>query len=306
MSGSVPSDFLSGDFHHGWVPSADIRLHTVECGQGPPVLLLHGFPDHWRLWGDLMQRLARDHRLMAPDLRGINLSDKPAGVAAYRIEHLVDDVLALIDHLGGSSHLIGHDWGGLLAWAVAARHPDRVKRLVILNAPHPCRFAQMLLDHPQQRAASRYVGQLCEPDAASRLRRDHCATLRGVLTEHGRLAVSAEDLEASLQAWLQPGALEAALNWYRALGHEAAMTPPGVAAVPDLGASDGTIHCPTLLVWGERDGSFPLDGLEGLERWVPRLRVHRAPACGHWMLREQPAAVAALIAGFLAERGGEA
>lgn len=281
------------------LPAHGVRLHVAQAGQGSPVLLLHGFPDHWRLWQPMMQALAPEHRVMAPDLRGINLSDKPPEVSDYAIEHLVGDVLSLIDHLGGRCALVGHDWGGLLAWTVAAMHPAKVSRLAVFNAPHPCRFAQQLKSSPAQREASAYAQRLCQPGAEQRLAANDFELLWAVRGD-GRRGPSwdAERL-ASVQAWSQPGALTAALHWYRALNLDAALGPQGVASVPDLGHASGVVNVPTLLVWGERDGSFPVACLDGLAPWVPDLHIHREAEGGHWLLEERPALIAALLGDFL-------
>lgn len=283
------------------LPADGVQLHVAQAGQGSPVLLLHGFPDHWRLWEPLMHALAPVHRMVAPDLRGINLSDKPPAVADYDISHLVNDVLALIDHLGGRCALVGHDWGGLLAWAVAALHPSRVSRLVVFNAPHPCRFAQQLKSNPAQRDASDYARRLCQPGVVDRLAADSFELLWAVRSGGRRSAERDAEREACVQAWSQPGALAAAVNWYRALNLAAAFSPEGVRSVPDLGSASGVVAAPTLLVWGERDGSFQVSCLDGLGSWVPKLRVHREADGGHWLLEERPALAASLLSEFLAE-----
>ena len=282
------------------LPAGGVRLQVAQAGRGSPVLMLHGFPDHWALWRPLMEALAPAHRVLAPDLRGINLSDKPPAVSDYAIERLVDDVRALIAHLGGRCALVGHDWGGLLAWTVAAQHPQSVSRLVVFNAPHPCRFAEELRSSPEQRQASAYAQRLCQAGAAERLARDDYARLWAVRSD-GRSGAGWEaGRPACVQAWSQPGAMQAALDWYRALDLEAALAPAGVRSVPDLAQASGVIDVPTLVVWGERDGSFPVACLEGLEHWVPDLRVHREPEGGHWLLEERHALAAGLLRDFLA------
>ena len=283
------------------LPAAGIELHVAQLGTGSPVLMLHGFPDHWRLWEPLMLALAPQHRVMAPDLRGINLSDKPAAVADYAIEALVNDVLALIDHLGGRCALVGHDWGGMLAWTVAALHPDRVSRLVVFNAPHPCRLAEQLRNSPAQRVASDYVRRLCAPGAEHHLAENHCERLWAVRSGGASRAQDSVERAHCERAWSQPGALKAAVNWYRALDFDGALAPGGVAALPSLGGASGHIPMPTLVLWGERDGSFPVECLDGLEHWVPHLSLHREPEGGHWLLQEQPVRVAQLLADFLAQ-----
>ena len=287
--------------HLSRLPAAGVHLHVAQAGQGTPVLMLHGFPDHWRLWQPLMQALATRHQVMAPDLRGINLSDKPPHAADYAIHHLVDDVVALVTHLGGRCALVGHDWGGMLAWVVAARHPALVSRLVVFNAPHPCRLAQQLQRSAEQRAASAYVQRLCEPGAEAALAADGYARLWAVRSGGATGPALDAEREHSVQAWSQPGALNAALNWYRAGHFDAALVPPGVAALPDLGGASGLVQAPTLVVWGDRDGSFPVQCIEGLDDYVRQLRIHREAEGGHWLLREKPELAAALVAEFLAD-----
>ena len=148
----------SGTWEDGWSDGAGVRLHHVSAGRGPLVLLLHGFPDFWYGWRRQLPALAAaGFRAVAPDLRGYNLSERPARVADYRIERLADDVAALVRALGADrAHVVGHDWGGLIAWQLAMRHPQVVDRLAILNAPHPARFRRLLLD-PRQGLRSWYV-----------------------------------------------------------------------------------------------------------------------------------------------------
>ncbi len=295
MKNTQPSNRIS----HRRIAAAGVNLHVAQCGNGPSVLLLHGFPDHWRLWEPTMHALANAHHTMAPDLRGYNLSDKPASLEDYRIDCLVQDVRALIAELGGRCALVGHDWGGMLAWTVAARYPAEVSRLVILNAPHPCRFAQQLRADPAQRSASDYVRRLCAPEVELELAKNNYARLWGMLSKSTKVSLDAAEQTASIDAWAQPGALHAMLNWYRAMSFDAALASESVATVPDLGGASGKVEAPTLVIWGEQDGSFPVACLNQLEDWVPKLTVHREPNGGHWLVREQPALVAELITHFL-------
>lgn len=284
---------------HQRLQAAGVELHVAIQGDGPPVLLLHGFPDHWELWQPLMSLLSPQYRLMAPDLRGYNESDKPRELQAYHINTLVADVRALIHTLGGRCIVVGHDWGGMLAWAVAARYPQEVVRLVVLNAPHPCRFAQLLRLNAAQRQASAYVQRLCEPGTEARLAANNFALLWSVISNSMQGPTTEADRLKSIQAWSRPGALRAMLNWYRVLDFESAMAPLGLSALPDLDGASGEISMPTLVIWGEQDGSFPIMCLEGLQQWVPRLQLHCFPNGGHWLLREDPEAVAKLIGDFL-------
>lgn len=284
---------------HARLAAARVDLHVVQQGEGPPILLLHGFPDHWAVWQPVMAQLCHSHHLMAPDLRGYNLSDKPVSILSYDIDLLVNDVLALVQALGGQCALAGHDWGGMLAWTVAARHPAAISHLVILNAPHPCRFAQQLRDDPEQRVASEYILALTADGVEQRLEEQNYERLWSVVSDSGTTGLTEKDRIECRDAWSQPGALTAMLNWYRAVNFKEALLAPGVSAVPDLGGATGHIEAPTLVIWGERDGSFPVACLNGLQQWVPKLTVHREPLGGHWLLREKPQLVAQLIEDFL-------
>jgi epoxide hydrolase 4 len=279
--------------------AAAVELDVAVQGQGPPLLLLHGFPDNRDLWRPLVPALSTQHRLWMPDLRGYRLSDKPTRVADYAIEPLLADVLALADAAtdgttsdatqGRRVALAGHDWGGMLAWAFAAVFPERVSQLVIFNAPHPCRFAELLRSDPAQRVATSYVQRLATPGAEDSLAAEGHARLRALM-RHSLPGMPAAELDALAAGWAVPGALTAMLNWYRALG-----TLDGAHAVPGLGT-----EAPTLLLWGEQDGSFVPANLHGLQDWVPQLQVQRFADAGHWLLREQPAQAAAVMINFLA------
>ncbi len=272
-----------------------VALRVAELGQGAPVLLLHGFPDNGGLWLPLAARLAVRHRVWMPDLRGYRHSAKPAAVHDYAIGALLDDVHALVQQLGRGAPVVlaGHDWGGMLAWALAATRPALVQHLVIFNAPHPCRFAELLRTDAAQRDASAYVQRLAAPDAQAALSADGYARMRALL-RHALPGLPAAELEALAAGWAMPGALTAMLNWYRALD----LRHPH--AVPSLGTASGHIEAPTLLLWGERDGAFVPANLEGLQRWVPRLTLRRFADAGHWLPREEPDAAADAMLEFIA------
>ena len=141
-----------------------LKFHYVMCGQGKTVLFLHGFPEFWYAWRKLLPDFGRDYFAVAPDMRGYNLSDKPEGVGAYAVSELCADVFALAESLGYSIfHLVGHDWGGVVAWACAINQPERIERLAILNAPHPGIFARELSSNPRQIEASQYIAMFRRP-----------------------------------------------------------------------------------------------------------------------------------------------
>jgi pimeloyl-ACP methyl ester carboxylesterase len=269
-----------------------VRLHYVEAGDGPPVLLLHGFPQFWYCWRHQIPALAAaGFRALAPDLRGYNLSERPPAVGDYRIEKLVDDVAGLIRHAGRErAIIIGHDWGGAVAWAVAMRCPELVKRLVVINAPHPAAFTRELRTAVQLRR-SWYIFFFQLPWLPESLvRRGNFAGLEqtfrhdpvrpGTFTE--------EDIRLYKEALARPGALTAMLNWYRALGRRG------------LRSKDvRPVTAPTLLVWGERDRYLGPRLSEGIEQWVPNLRVERLPDASHWVPEEWPQRVNRLLIEFL-------
>jgi pimeloyl-ACP methyl ester carboxylesterase len=199
----------------------EIRLHVVSAGDAakPLIICLHGFPEYWAGWADVMERLAGDFHVVVPDQRGYNLSAKPQGVERYRVKHMVADLAALADRLspGKPFVLAGHDWGASVAYAYAFSRPERVTHLVIANGPHPFTFQKAIIDDPEQRAASQYINKLREPGMEARLAEDGFARLSRMFS-----GFSATDWmtpamhQAYREAWGQEGALEGMLNWYRA------------------------------------------------------------------------------------------
>jgi pimeloyl-ACP methyl ester carboxylesterase len=224
----------------------DIRLHYAEAGDAdaPLVILLHGFPDFWWGWRRQMGPLAEAGlRVVAPDQRGYNLSSKPPRFQSYDLDILSSDVIALADALGSPKvRLVGHDFGGLVAWWAATCHPDRVERLAVINAPHPEVVSPYMQRHPTQMMRSLYAGffQLpWLPETA--LSAGNFAMLRQALTGSSRAgAFTSADLDRYERAWAEPGALKAMLDWYRALRVKARLR-------------DARVTVPTLLVWGRQD-----------------------------------------------------
>jgi pimeloyl-ACP methyl ester carboxylesterase len=283
-----------------------IRLHYVTCGQGPLVLFLHGFPEFWYAWKDLLADFGRDHQAVAVDMRGYNESSRPAAVEQYRIEHLVEDVRALADHLGRERFvLVAHDWGGGVAWAFAIRHPERLDGLVVINAPHPAIFQRELRENPAQQQASRYMLVFRSPDAEAILAADgHAALVKAVLAEGlARGYFTEADRRAYVEAWSRPGTLTGGLNYYRA----ARLGPPGGEDAPargNFGLAEPSlvVRVPTLVVWGEQDRALLPGNLEGLEAFVPDLTVRRVPDGTHWVVHEHPDLVIRYIREFIGAR----
>jgi pimeloyl-ACP methyl ester carboxylesterase len=269
---------------HETVAANGLRFHCARAGDGPLMLFLHGFPEYWAMWRPMLEHFgARGWCAVAPDLRGYNLSEKPASVQDYRPKHLMADVLALAAHYTkGKFVLVAHDWGGAVAWGVAIAHPQRLSRLVMLNSPHPYIVWRELCNNPAQQKASEYMLLFRLPKAERVLSENGYARLLG---SFGDLDEGAR--QALVQAWSQPGALTGGLNYYRA----SPMYPPSVedpgAKKLQLEPKDFTVRVPTLVIWGERDTALLPGCIEGLDAVVPDLKLVRVPEATHWVARER-------------------
>ena len=270
-----------------------VRLHCVQAGEGPLVVLLHGFPDFWYGWRRQIPALVHaGFRVVVPDQRGYATSSKPAGVSAYGVRTLAQDVDQLIHALGEeSAHLVGHDWGAGVAWATAMAHPERVRRLAILNGPHPKRFIEAL-KNPVQLAKSYYMflfqlpwlpEQILGADRFSMLVR----ALRDEPTREG--AVTEADLALYREAWSQPGALTTMIHWYRAMirPHAAVRMAP--------------IEVETLVLWGEGDIHLEPSLAAPPSEMVPHARVDMIPGASHWVQLDAAEQVNAALIAFLRE-----
>jgi pimeloyl-ACP methyl ester carboxylesterase len=275
-----------------------VTLHWAEQGEGPLVVLLHGFPEFWYSWHHQLPALAAaGFRVVAPDLRGYGLSEKPRDIRAYRIETLVADVAALVARLGEGkkevrAHVVGHDWGGVLAWYLPLFHPEVCASVTVLNAPHPVAFRRALKTSPDQRRRSRYVFFFQLPFLPERgMRRGNFAILEKMLRRDPIRpgAFTEEDIRLYKEALAQPGALTSAINYYRA-----ALRHP-----PRMRGRRWPEGLPALLVWGEKDRYLGPALAEGLEEWVPGIRVARLPEASHWVQNDAPDEVNSLLVGFL-------
>lgn len=280
---------MSPTWNHRYAVVKGLRLHYVEAGAGPLVVLLHGFPEFWYSWRQQIPALAAaGFRVIALDLRGYNESDKPAGVHHYRLELLVRDVVGIVRHAGVErAHIVGHDWGGAIAWQVAIEHPEVVDRLAILNAPHPAALERELRG-PRQWLRSWYILFFQLPWLPEWLwqRGDQALIERVFRQEPVRPdAFTAEDIAHYKRAFAQPGALTAAINYYRAALRQRRRMTRRLRPIP----------APTLLIWGERDRYLGARLAEGLEPWVPNLCVVRLPEASHWVQNDAPERVNDLL-----------
>lgn len=283
-----------------------IRLHYACAGrQGDPLMLfLHGFPEFWYAWRDMLPHYGERRFAVAPDLRGYNLSSRPAEVEQYRIGRLIEDVDRFIKALGYQDAIVvAHDWGGALAWSVAISRPQLVSRLVMMNAPHPVPFARALANDPAQQAASQYMNWLRRPGSENALAADDFALMRKFLRGVSRTDwLDERTLTAYKQAWGQEGAIRGGVNWYRASPlHPASDTEPGADRLA-LREQDFIVPMPTLLIWGEQDQALLPVLLDGIERVVPQLRLVRIPDATHWLVHEKPELIRAAIDEFLGDR----
>jgi pimeloyl-ACP methyl ester carboxylesterase len=279
---------------HREITTNGVRLHVVQAGprEGPLVILLHGFPEFWYGWRNQIDFLAESgYRVWVPDQRGYNRSDKPPGIAAYRIDLLAADIIGLIDAAGRErASVVGHDWGGGVGWRLAGAYPQRLDRLVVLNMPHPVVFRQHLKKSLRQFVKSLYVLLFQIPRLPeARLRASNWRLAERTLRDSSRPgAFTTEALALYRETWSQPGAITAMLHWYRA----AIQKPPAPLEDPH-------IQVPTLLLWGARDRFL------GKEMAQPSIELCRhgelvfLEEATHWIQHEEPARVNALLRSFL-------
>jgi pimeloyl-ACP methyl ester carboxylesterase len=281
-----------GPWRHREAVIDGLRFHYVEAGSGPLVVLLHGFPEFWYCWRHQLPALAAAGRhALAPDLRGYNLSDKPTSAAAYRIEELVADVAGLIRDTGSAkAAVVGHDWGGAVAWGVALRHPELVERLAVLNCPHPAAFRAGLRS-PLQWLRSSYMLLFQLPLLPEWLiaAGDFASLAHTLRHDPARPdAYTADDIRRYKAALRRPKALTGGLNYYR-------------AALWDLlrATEFPPLAVPALLIWGERDRYLGPHLADETERLVPGLRVERIAEASHWVQNDDPQRVNRLLVEFL-------
>ena len=326
-----------------------MRLSCRSAGErGRPVLMfLHGFPEAAFAWDELLAHFAAPehggYRCVAPNLRGYEQSSRPADVSAYHAKHLAQDIAALIAAECGPQGqlvaLIAHDWGGAVAWNLAATRPELMQRLVIINSPHPQTFWRELRQNPAQQAASAYMNFLVRPDAEALLAENDFARLwpffdlmgaSGAAAQQQAAAALSDDaigpgdaaqalalpdgagwmtdaLRAQYRAvWTgdgsRPGAgLTGGLNYYRVSPLRPAREGDAAAAGVELPPEAFTVKLPTLVLWAMQDSALLPELLSGLQRWVPQMQLERIERATHWVVHEQPARVAASIQRFLGD-----
>ena len=279
-----------------------VTLDVAAAGDpaNPAIILLHGFPESHRTWRHIIPELAKTHFVLAPDQRGFARSSKPGDVTDYTPDKMVADLTALADHYKIDRFtLVGHDWGGAIAWMAALTKPDRVARLIIINAPHPFVFQKTLFDDMAQREASQYITAFRNTGLEKHIDSiGLSAFFDGSFMKHTDFAKIADEKPIYLDQWSQPGAMTAMLNWYRA----SQVIVPAMDATPErpafLDAPFPPITQPTLVIWGMQDKALLPSQLDGLEALVPDLTVIHVDA-GHFVPWEAPEAVVNTITKWL-------
>jgi pimeloyl-ACP methyl ester carboxylesterase len=281
----------------GWSSSRravnGVSLHIVEAGpaDGPLLILLHGFPEFWWGWRHQITPLAEQgYHVVAPDMRGYNLSDTPQGIDAYRLETLGADVLALADSFGANRfHLVGHDWGGVIAWDLAASHPGRIDRLVVMDAPNADLWARVMMRRPTQAVRSAYAAFFQLPRVPEiALGAADFRAMRAMMRRSGREGTfTPDDLDRYAEAWSHPGSLSAMLNYYRALRKR---------PLPD---EPRRIRTPTLILWAENDVALEHHVATAALEACDDGRLEIVPGTTHWLHLEEPDQVNAEIIEFL-------
>jgi len=267
----------------------DVRLHYVEAGTGRCLMFLHGFPEFWYAWRHQLVEFGAECHAVAPDMRGYNLSSKPDGLTAYRMRHLAGDIKALLGALGHERMvLVGHDWGGAVAWATAIMYPEIVDRLVIMNAPHPAIFSRLLLEDDAQIKASQYMTDFLDPATEDRLLADDAAEISQWIVDYGVKKGFLDETDGARYraAWQMPGAMTAMLAYYRAQAES-----KGAPVDP----TDLTVGMPTWVLWGMKDRALLPANIEGLEEYVPNLTLVRADDADHWVVHQRPDLVTQVV-----------
>jgi len=270
-------------WRHDDIVTNGVRLHYVTQGEGELMLLLHGFPEFWYSWRHQIPEFAQRYKVVAIDLRGYNDSDKPADAKAYGMSTLVADVEGVIRGLGyDRCTLVGHDWGGAIAWSFAYAHPEMCDRLIVMNLPHPAKFASGLMT-PQQLRKSWYIFFFQLPVLPELLlRANDYRFIANAFTEMAidKTAFTLADLKAYKTAAAQRGALTAMVNYYRNVFR--------VRFNRQWSRQWDILKVPTLLIWGEQDTALGIELTYGTEEYVEDLTIRYIPDCSHWVQQEQP------------------
>ena len=288
------------DLEHSYIETNGIRLHVVQAGpkSGIPVVLLHGFPEFYYGWRKQIPALAEAGcRVIVPDQRGYNLSNKPKGVKNYNVSLLVDDIIGLIDALGYEKvNLVGHDWGAVVAWMLANQYPERLHKLSIMNVPHPAVMRRFLLRDLEQIRRSWYVFLFQLPwIPEAGMRRDNWRGAEHALRGSGKIhTFTSEDIVKYKEAWSQPGAMTSMINWYRAImRYQSKMK------------DESRIKVPTLMMWGTKDFALSHRMARPSMDYVDEGNLILFPEATHWVHLDAAEEVNHYLIDFLFDKASQ-
>ena len=310
---------------HKFILVDDVNIHYVEsCSDSaiktdkPTMIFLHGFPEYWGTWTEQLKCFSTDHRVIAPDLPGYNLSDKPSDPNFYTLPNLITFIAKFIKVISPAKqvYLVAHDWGGVIAWPLAAFHPQLIDKLIILNAAHPSTFTREMASNPIQRQKSAYIHQLISSSGESLLSKNNFHYLSENMMISAQKNVFTDEVkEKYRQVWRQEGAINGMLQYYRAMPQLAAIdsnndllaasnveqlndTGP-VKSISTIKVPNIRVNVPTLILWGQEDQAFVIENIDGIKQYVPDCTVIRFANTSHWLQHEKPVEVNNAIALFI-------
>lgn len=307
---------MSRIIKHHTVEIEKINIHYVEAGAvnaqnksaRSTIVFLHGFPEYWGTWHAQLDYFSQDYRVIAPDLPGYNLSDKPQDQAFFKVRNLIRFIAKFIQQLAPNEkvYLVAHDWGGVIAWPLAAFFPQLIERLVILNAAHPSTFTREMMYNAEQRQKSEYIHELISPNGVEKLFENDYQYLKVEIFGGMREGTLSDKQSKAYEiVWAQNGAVNGMLQYYRAMpqlapSEKATSIGNGpVVAATQMKIPNIRITCPTLILWGEQDQAFVKENIDGVQQYVPDLQVKRFPTASHWLQHEKPDEVNHEIANFI-------
>lgn len=297
---------MAAELKHKFALIDDINIHYVStepdnkktCND-TTFIFLHGFPEYWQAWQKQLDFFSNNYRVIAPDLPGYNLSDKPQNVSFYEVSNLINFMAKFIRTISPNEkvYLVAHDWGGAIAWPLAAFYSQYIEKLVILNAAHPSTFTREMINNPEQREKSEYIHDLISRQAQDLLYENNCQYLCDKMMISSNPSVFTEStLSNYRKAWLQPGAINGMLQYYRAMPQlaetnrkrEQSLQPCNkVIQTTKMKIPNIRIDVPTLILWGERDQAFVNENLKGIDDYVPNCSVERFSSNSHWLMHER-------------------
>lgn len=271
------------------------------------LVFLHGFPEYWQAWQHQLNYFGINYRVIAPDLPGYNLSDKPNNLDFYQVPHLIEFISKFITMVSPEQkvHLVAHDWGGAIAWPLAAFYPQNIEKLIILNAAHPSTFTREMINNTEQRSKSSYIHQLIDPNAEVLLKQNDYQYLSEKMVFADKSPVlSGEIKDRYINAWQQDGVITGMLGYYRAMPQLASNSKSEsesaqVKHVSEIKTPNIRVHVPTLILWGEQDEAFVVENLVGVEQYVPNCTIKRFTDASHWLMHEKSAEINQAIEDFI-------